>query len=274
MTDKIQKFMEQKTFSVRLLLKILPHPGPGLLGRQTISRLYVIKVEFSLTKMIEYILCILLLSIILLESFQLYKNPLKSIKSLKIYSINNQIDTIKGNQIDFLISLWDNISFPNPTNEVTFNLNDYGLNRYNIKGILKHFQACKDCTTEDSILIATQNDNKEDILILNNAEFKTLSDNPEDNDETWEDLDENMFENESFNVLSMVPVFPTENSNEIILEITKNWVEKSIFSFIFMFYFSMKTTISFMHSFCLNQLSHKSLLLFTYFLFYEYFLVR
>lgn len=48
--------------------------------------------------------------------------------------------------VALLISLWRAVAFPDPSVESTdFLLKDYGLNRNQVRGLLQHFQNCKEC---------------------------------------------------------------------------------------------------------------------------------
>jgi hypothetical protein len=132
--------------------------------------------------------------------------------------------------VNFLASLWKSISFPKEEHEMEFRLADYGLNRKSIRGVLAHFQNCKDCAAEDSILIATQDDKKNDVLVLTPGNFKILSDNPEDDDEIWEDIDESYFAGDAPEA-EVLPVFVEEKNDDRVMEIIKVWVKKVIADF-------------------------------------------
>lgn len=80
------------------------------------------------------------------------------------------------------------------------------------------------------MLIATQDEQKNDMLVLTPGHFKLLSDNPEDDDEVWEDLDESLFAGDD-SLANHVPVFVEEKNDDRVLEIVKIWVKKVIADF-------------------------------------------
>ena len=83
-----------------------------------------------------------------------------------------------------LVSLWDKISFPNENDEDTdFKLVDYGLTRKDVGGFITHFQTCKDCAADHAFLMATQDDDGNDVLRLSNVYFPILSE--VDSDDEW-----------------------------------------------------------------------------------------
>lgn len=150
--------------------------------------------------------------------------PSAPAKTINIASDNTE----SLNKVRFLESLWKGISFPSdiPAEGQEFRLKDFALTRRSIQPVISHFQTCKDCAGEDAVLVATQDDEKNDMLVLSCGGFKILSDNPEDDDEVWEDLDESLFgpvegENE-------LPVFRDEKDDEKVLDISKMWVKKGI----------------------------------------------
>jgi hypothetical protein len=54
-------------------------------------------------------------------------------------------------QTALMISLWESVAFPpldddpNLDLSISLKLSDYGLTRVDVKGVLQHFQNCKDC---------------------------------------------------------------------------------------------------------------------------------
>jgi len=121
-----------------------------------------------------------------------------------------------------LKELWSKIVFVNEdTTTSDFRLKDYLLNRGDVKGLIKHFQNCKDCAADNAFLRATQNDNNDDVLRLNYVQFPLLSEDysEEDNEEDWilKHATEQNYE-------ELRPIFPIENDDKIILADTKAWV--------------------------------------------------
>jgi len=140
-------------------------------------------------------------------------------------------------QIALLISLWQNIAFPPPSeqddNHVDFKLTDFGLSRNTVRGVLSHFQTCKDCAADNAMLIATQDETNDDILRLLATNFPLLS---EEDDESWTDYsnlgelegEEGMGTQAEDDEVSNKPVFPIEGDDSIVLAHTQDWVRKVI----------------------------------------------
>ena len=54
-------------------------------------------------------------------------------------------DTRILRQTAMMISLWNGVTFPPEDGTLDIKLSDYGLNRGDVRGVLNHFQNCKDC---------------------------------------------------------------------------------------------------------------------------------
>ena len=54
-------------------------------------------------------------------------------------------DTRILRQTAMMISLWNGVTFPPEDGTLDMKLSDYGLNRGEVRGVLNHFQNCKDC---------------------------------------------------------------------------------------------------------------------------------
>ena len=54
-------------------------------------------------------------------------------------------DTRILRQTAMMISLWNGVTFPPEDGTLDMKLSDYGLNRGDVRGVLNHFQNCKDC---------------------------------------------------------------------------------------------------------------------------------
>ena len=54
-------------------------------------------------------------------------------------------DTRILRQTAMMISLWNGVTFPPEDGTLDMKLSDYGLNRGDVRGVLSHFQNCKDC---------------------------------------------------------------------------------------------------------------------------------
>eukprot|EP01038_Epipyxis_sp_PR26KG_P005370 gene5370-7448_t len=164
---------------------------------------------------------------------------------------NNEIfvTEIRSNnehQIALLVDLWQQIAFPpitldesNEANDSSFfeqyidyRLKDYKYNRQTINGFIKHFQACKDsCSADNAFLLATQNEVGDDVLRLQYTNYDVLSeDSP---DEEWGNFDQELLgsEDEDFADKEIIPIFPVEEDDIILLTDTKEWVRKVIADF-------------------------------------------
>ena len=137
-------------------------------------------------------------------------------------------------QVLLLTDLWQKVAFPSHNeddDEIDFELKNYDLSRLQVKGLLEHFQNCKDCAGDNAFLMATQNDNNEDVLRLNNVDFPMLVE--DDNESDWGNFDKSLIDEGSDNMElgSRRTVFPIEPSDEIVLKDTKEWVRKIIADF-------------------------------------------
>ena len=129
----------------------------------------------------------------------------------------------------FLIALWNKISFPpsaEDQDEVTFTLDEYGLNRKDVTGFLKHFQLCKDCSAENAFLMASKHDGK-DSLTLRNVFFPLAVE--DENAEEWGQFDKS--EENLGSLVAPPPPFQQELDDEVVLKDTKEWVRKIIADF-------------------------------------------
>ena len=77
---------------------------------------------------------------------------------------------------------------------------------------------------DNAFLIATQNENNEDVLKLTSVNFQLFSE--EEDDEEWTDY-ENYFEDDESKNEELVDVFPIEHNDDIVMNDTKDWVRKS-----------------------------------------------
>lgn len=142
------------------------------------------------------------------------------------------IETMKINpkllsKASLLVHLWGAISYPTDTIEETdFVLRDYQLTRYDVEGLTKHFQACKDCAAEGVFLMATQNDEGYDVLRLSNMPCDLLTDDGDDDGWGAYEQDEAVVASEQVDTR---PIFPVESDDEVIIIDTKNWVQKGTY---------------------------------------------
>jgi hypothetical protein len=73
-----------------------------------------------------------------------------------------------------MVDLWGAVAFPGDGSEVSLPLSQYALTRKDVRGLLKHFQSCKDCAADNAFLMATQNSANEDVLSLCYVNFAVL----------------------------------------------------------------------------------------------------
>ena len=93
---------------------------------------------------------------------------------------------IQTGVVNLLVDIWNFSSYPNAENsEIDFVLTNYGLDRSGVKGLISHFQSCRDsCAADKVFLMATQNDEGEDVLRLTQVDFTFLTDDEAD-DNNW-----------------------------------------------------------------------------------------
>ncbi len=135
---------------------------------------------------------------------------------------------------DLIVDLWKAVVYPpEDVSGKEFVLDNYSLNRNQVKGFLNHFQFCKDCALDNSFLMATQNKEGKDSLYLSYVSFPILSDDEAD-DENWGNFDPSLLkgkndidEEETDEIkANQGTIFPVEDDNQVILHDTKFWVEK------------------------------------------------
>jgi len=158
-------------------------------------------------------------------------NANTALSSTAIAAGNTMIEAMKMNpkllsKTSLLVNLWGAISYPMDNIEETdFILHDYQLTRYDVEGLTKHFQACKDCAAEGVFLMATQNDNGHDVLRLTNMPHELLTDDGDDDEWGVYEQDEAVVASEQIDTR---PIFPIESDDEVIISDTKNWVQKGM----------------------------------------------
>lgn len=182
--------------------------------------------------------------IILLGNIQYVKSLLgfkfrQTFQNIRVSQVfENEIDQSGAQEMTILrqtallISLWQNIAFPPQENEnhVDFKLSDYGLSRNTVRGVISHFQTCKDCAADNAMLIATQDEvDNNDVLRLLATDFPMLS---EEDDESWTDYS-GVFDGEEDGVgqddiVTNKSIFPIEGDDSIVLAHTQDWVRKVI----------------------------------------------
>ena len=100
-----------------------------------------------------------------------------------------------------LVDLWDKIAFPTQDDSDTyFRISDYSLTRADLKGFLKHFQVCRDCAAESAYLMASADENGQDVLQLTNVYFPDAVE--EDSDDDWGNFDKTLLGVYGYSILT------------------------------------------------------------------------
>lgn len=181
----------------------------------------------------RFLLVIFLVSLSIAFKIHYNRNRFNPLKSIQEKETSRELKLKKTN---LLLSIWQKIAFPNehePEND--FRLKDFGLTRYDVKGLLQNFQNCKDCAADNAFLMAIQDESNEDVLRLSNVAFPLISDDDPDIDEDpnmWSphtNPEEEVYSDDSDE--EMLPIFPVEASDEIVLTDTKKWVQAVIADF-------------------------------------------
>jgi hypothetical protein len=151
------------------------------------------------------------------------------------FSLSSSVDDINNEerernlikkQVNLLVDIWRSVSINNNAavgedQTYSFRLEDYGLDRKNVKGLLKHFQTCKDCAGDGAFLQATQDNNLNDILRLSNIYFPLVTDEDDDG-ETFGEFDLTFLDQYNDDE-SVRDVFPIESDDAVILRDTREW---------------------------------------------------
>lgn len=148
-----------------------------------------------------------------------------------------EISSLSKNYVKLLVELWSKISFPPDDDEssnengLEFIINDYGLNRTTVKGLLNHFQSCRDCAADNAYLLASQDDLKRDILQLQLTNFNIFSDDEDDvfDEKEWGNFNE--IDGLNTEDINTETIFPVEPKDDIVLKDMKGWISKVIADF-------------------------------------------
>jgi len=140
------------------------------------------------------------------------------------YQITSSI-AMGHKRTDLLLAIWEKVAFP--VGEISFKLSDYGLTRDSSRTLLDHFQSCKDYAGDNAFLMAMQDDEGNDILLLNDVSFKVLS---EDDDEVFGEEDYSELLSQYTDDADAVgkDIFPNEPDDNIVMRDTRQWVQSVI----------------------------------------------
>ena len=150
------------------------------------------------------------------------------------------IEIVKG-QVNLLVDLWEEVIKPSDIEGKIYLLQEYNNMKHNhARGLIDHFQNCKDCAADGAFIMPNRIDNK-DVIEFTNLDYKILSGDTDDLDNWGDDVLADMKamgiepsdENGSGGMQSDEngtnrPVFPIENNDDIILADTKAWVQRVI----------------------------------------------
>jgi hypothetical protein len=126
-----------------------------------------------------------------------------------------------------LTDLWGAVAFPDENEEVDFVLSEYDLERNQMEGFINHFQTCKDCAADGAFVMATQNDEDKDVMKLTNVAFSMLTNDGDD--DKWGGWDPSLLGEQS--AQDLLPIFPIEEEDDVIIQDSKTWVRKVIADF-------------------------------------------
>ena len=140
-----------------------------------------------------------------------------------------------------LASIWMKICQQNDDGEVDFRLVDFNLNRNEVKGLIKHFQTCKDCAADNAFLMASQDNDNNDVLRLSNVYFPLLSENYDEEGDNIDDIVAELVDQGPMG--DNRPIFPIEPDDEVILRDTKKWVKSGLSDMNYILYLFSKRQI-------------------------------
>lgn len=127
--------------------------------------------------------------------------------------------------VALLTDLWTAVSRIATQSVSNFVLQDYNLNRFDIEGIIEHFQVCRDCAADEAFLMAARNDKGEDILQLVRTQFTVLTEESDDDDwGMWAEI----FSDASNIGMRDDEVFPVESNDAVVVRDTMKWVDGGI----------------------------------------------
>lgn len=135
-------------------------------------------------------------------------------------------------QVDLLVDLWKELAFPDGLDDVDFSLSDYNLKPKDMKGLLTHFQNCRDCAGDGGILLPSVDNNGKATIKLSKVAFPLLSEDQEDGEGWGEDvLADLKYMGYEDDELEDIKIFPVEPDDTIVLADTREWVRKMIADF-------------------------------------------
>jgi len=147
---------------------------------------------------------------------------------LKANTDSTAPDIIKSESLGratFLRTFWETIVYPDESGEPKeLMIQDFGISKKIIPGLLEHFQVCKDCAADEAFMQVTQGGQA---IKLSRIGFNVFN---SDEDDDWDDNDEIAgFDGE--HIENEKTVFPIEEDDNIILKDSKEWVRAMIADF-------------------------------------------
>eukprot|EP00607_Mallomonas_marina_P010364 CAMPEP_0182421368 /NCGR_PEP_ID=MMETSP1167-20130531/6732_1 /TAXON_ID=2988 /ORGANISM="Mallomonas Sp, Strain CCMP3275" /LENGTH=528 /DNA_ID=CAMNT_0024598435 /DNA_START=39 /DNA_END=1625 /DNA_ORIENTATION=+ len=148
-----------------------------------------------------------------------------------VSSTDERITQVFSKQAKLLEELWTCIANPEEDfTSIDFRLKDYDLSRHDVRGMLQHFQFCKDCSGDSAFLMATQDTDKNDVLRLSQISFPIFNQENDDFSE-GEDPMAGIDWSEDDKDDELAPIFPIQPDDELLLTDTKEWVRAVIADF-------------------------------------------
>lgn len=154
------------------------------------------------------------------------------------------IEIVKG-QVNLLVDLWTEVIKPSDIEGKIYLLQEYNdMNHHHARGLIDHFQNCKDCAADGAFIIPNRID-KKDVIEFTNLEYKILSGDTEDLDNWGDDVLADMKAmgiepnnpnpsndgntNGTINENNVQrPIFPVELNDDVVLADSKAWVQRVI----------------------------------------------
>ena len=156
-------------------------------------------------------------------------NPNLDIRFKIHATLSAEIEPALNRKALLLLDIWSSISKGEEIDQQDFRLVDFGLTRNDVKGLIKHFQTCKDCAADSAFLMAAQDEKNNDVLRLNSIYFPLLSENYDLEDELEPEYptDNNLIDGGNVDDSSTL-IFPVEQDDIVVLHDTKRWVQSGI----------------------------------------------
>lgn len=149
----------------------------------------------------------------------------RSLLSANTDSTSSDIKSESLGRATFLRTFWETIVHPDDSGEPKeLMIQDFGVSKKIIPGLLEHFQVCKDCAADEAFMQITQGGNA---VKLSRIGFNVFN---HDEDDDWDD-DDNIAGYDGEQIENEKTVFPIEEDDNVILRDSKEWVRAMIADF-------------------------------------------